>query len=358
MECSNKKQKAIIFGLGDYFARNQAEIEQKYNIVALTDNDVNVRKVISQKRNNVIKSIDIMSHDFDCVVITALNATNAYQISQQVRNFGASKSSIRIILLESLTERFSLEGKKVLEIGCGSGDLVRLIADYCDVESIVGIDPGLTSWYGGSESKGENWSVQDGDSMNLEFTDNSFDIVVSYVTFEHIVDIGKALSEIRRILKPHGSFYTEIGGIWTSAAGHHWSRPTKNGYYWNEDYMKLIPPWGHLYMSESEMQNHLASQGCSNDLADDIINFIYKSDIINRYSRKNLISSFMNCGMIVRGYGEHVTFNRFAYCKPRQSKSELSADIVTKVKAAGYDAEDLGVHHMTVHLEKYAEFLS
>ena len=79
--------------------------------------------------------------------------------------------------------------------------------------------------------------------MDIPFEDNSFDAVISNNAFAHISDVPRALEEVKRVLRPYGKFYTDFGGIWTSAAGHHWSKPTASG-YWNYEYMSLIPPWG------------------------------------------------------------------------------------------------------------------
>ena len=347
------KEKVIVFGLGNNFLANQPRLEQIYDIVAVTDNNPNVR--LMQDRYNVIEPEQINNFQFDYVIITVNDKTVALQIQQQVCSIGVDKYKIRIMMLERIKEKLPLKGKRVLEIGCGAGALLKLIADYGDVEHIVGIDPGLSSLHDMRECSGENWEIKTGDALALTFEDNTFDAAFSIDTFEHISDVSKALAEIKRVLKPRGVFYTTFGSIWTSAVGHHWSRPTESGCYWNVDYMKLIPPWGHLYMNESQMRSHIAGQGCSSDLADEIISAVFNSDDINRHSRSKLASAILNCGMIVRNYSEEVVFNRFAYCIPPIKESELTADIISKVSAAGYNFEDLGVHFMTVCLEKYVQ---
>lgn len=46
--------------------------------------------------------------------------------------------------------------------------------------------------------------VRHEDLLDLSFSDGSFDTVVSSDVFEHVPDIGRALSECRRVLRPGG----------------------------------------------------------------------------------------------------------------------------------------------------------
>lgn len=42
------------------------------------------------------------------------------------------------------------------------------------------------------------------DMLNMEFPDHAFDLVIANHVLEHVADYGKALSEIRRVLRPGG----------------------------------------------------------------------------------------------------------------------------------------------------------
>ncbi|MEM7212493.1 MAG: class I SAM-dependent methyltransferase, partial [Pseudomonadota bacterium] len=54
----------------------------------------------------------------------------------------------------------------------------------------------------------ENLSFQSGDATQpLAFDTDSFDVVVSFETIEHIQEQDAFLSEIRRVLKPEGIFF-------------------------------------------------------------------------------------------------------------------------------------------------------
>ena len=177
----------------------------------------------------------------------------------------------------------SFSDKRVLEIGCGSGELLKEILKY-NPKHIIGIDLVLSEWWGIGESQGENWCVKDGNAEALSFYDNSFDIIISTATFEHINNVEAALSEIKRVLKPYGVFYTSFMPIWTSVVGHHFG--ANSATTWDVELVKLIPPWGHLYMDEAEMTEHLLKINAGDKVnIDNAVDFIYRSKIINRLSR-------------------------------------------------------------------------
>lgn len=85
------------------------------------------------------------------------------------------------------------KNKSVVDIGCGYGRN-RLI-----VEGAGGKWVGVEPFDGGAHTVV-------GDAENLPFDDNSFDIAIMDAVLEHIPDVGKAFSEIGRVLKPSGVF--------------------------------------------------------------------------------------------------------------------------------------------------------
>lgn len=57
-----------------------------------------------------------------------------------------------------------------------------------------------------AETKKKIWPIQHGDVCNSDFSDNSFDAIISCEVFEHIPSIDDALREAARTLKPGGRF--------------------------------------------------------------------------------------------------------------------------------------------------------
>ncbi len=253
-----------------------------------------------------------------------------------------------------LLKHTNFDGKRILDIGCGNGDLVKYIARNYSPASVIGVEPFLEDW-GVEECEEDNWCIVSGNAHNLAFDDECFDLVISFSTFEHIADIRKALSEIRRVLRPFGKFYTEFMPIWTSAAGHHFVDSMQS--WWNPEHITLIPPWGHLYMSEKEMHSYLVSEHVDNDLIEKIVKHIYHTNIINRYTRTDLVNCIMGSGMVIKHYEERISFNRLGMITG-EKESELTDVILQSIQNTPYLVTDLGVVGMRVCLEKYKEIKS
>ena len=255
-------------------------------------------------------------------------------------------SHINDSYIRSVVNCIDLKGKKILEVGCGNGKNLRALADQYHPEMIIGIDINLDSWWKVNDVKGENWEIKEGDVLSLDFPDNYFDGVISVATFEHILDIPKALSEIKRVLKPFGRFYTEFAPIWTSIIGHHYD-------FWiSKEKAQLIPPWGHLYMDEGEMYDYLIGKVGSEE-AKKACYEIYHSGIINRISRKEFYNAFSNAGMWVRQLNEHICFSRARHFGV--TESELSEEVLHKIKNSNIELGEIGTFGFSVLLEKYFE---
>jgi ubiquinone/menaquinone biosynthesis C-methylase UbiE len=252
---------------------------------------------------------------------------------------------------ESIIKHAGLGSKTILDVGCGNGDLVRYISENYSPKHIIGVEPALAEYWYAEEKEGQNWRIQHGSAYNLEFDDNSFDLVISFSTFEHIDDISKALSEIKRVLKPYGRFYTEFSPIWTSAAGHHFLHGKDR--WWNSEHLQAIPAWGHLYLAEQDMKLKLEESSLDDEIISEMLDFIYHSDYINRHSRMVLSQAFINSNMLVRYYEERVSFSRL-WAINGVGTSELTEDIAASIAKTQYSIYDLGVVGLRVCLEKYA----
>jgi ubiquinone/menaquinone biosynthesis C-methylase UbiE len=349
----SKKRDTYIWGAGLYGQRVVIQYykDPSINIVGFIDSNKALWN--TQKLGFTIYSPkEILQKQNIQILIAVVNKEAIKEISEICKNANVENiilPSSNMMHCKEIDERIEIAGKRILEIGCGNGDLLKYIAMNNNPEYIIGIDMSLSEWWGVGESSGVNWEVRDGNAEELSFADESFDAVISYATFEHIYDVEKSLREIKRVLKPSGKFFTNFSPIWTSVIGHHFiARGEKT---WNKKHLELIPPWGHLYMNEYQMLEYLKNL-IERDLLDNIIQFIYHSNIINRRSRKYLMNTIMNCGMIIKEYREKSAFNRFTMFE-ENDKSELTNCILEKIIAAGYDIMDLGVIGITVCLEKY-----
>jgi len=96
----------------------------------------------------------------------------------------------------------------VVEIGFGSGLNVPFYP--AAVASVAAVEPSDLSWkLADVRLRGTNVSVQRSglDAQLLPFADDSFDAALSTWTLCTIPDVAAALSELRRVLKPGGTFH-------------------------------------------------------------------------------------------------------------------------------------------------------
>lgn len=95
-------------------------------------------------------------------------------------------------------------GKKVLEVGCGTGVYTEKLAKIIGADIFaIDISPDLLS-KARDKIGYANVNFIEADLENLPFPDESFDAVVG-VSILHHVGIDEALREIRRVLRPGGS---------------------------------------------------------------------------------------------------------------------------------------------------------
>ena len=94
--------------------------------------------------------------------------------------------------------------KNLLDIGFGSGLLFPELSKRC--ENLYGLE--VHDKIGEVEKSmhkvGIKANLQKGSILDMSHEDNFFDVIVSVSTLEHIKDLGRAVSEIKRILKPGG----------------------------------------------------------------------------------------------------------------------------------------------------------
>jgi SAM-dependent methyltransferase len=92
---------------------------------------------------------------------------------------------------------------RVLDVGCGEGQISRLAAN--EKAMVVGIDPTWGQLVVAQERAGGPAYVQ-GSGGGLPFAAESFDAVVACLVFEHIADTDAAIAEVARVLTPGGRF--------------------------------------------------------------------------------------------------------------------------------------------------------
>ena len=103
---------------------------------------------------------------------------------------------------------FDATPRRVLDVGCGTGMVLRLLAGKNpDAEELVGIDPaaGMIA-VAHSMANDPRLRFCIGVAENLPYPDKSFDLVISITSFDHWKDQSAGLAECARVLAPGGHF--------------------------------------------------------------------------------------------------------------------------------------------------------
>lgn len=98
-----------------------------------------------------------------------------------------------------------IDGKEVLEVGCGTGLILDRVAQRA--QRAVGIDISKGMLH---QAVARGLDVAQGDVTALPFADESFDVVYSFKVLAHIQDIDRALAEMARVTRPGGHLLLEF----------------------------------------------------------------------------------------------------------------------------------------------------
>lgn len=112
--------------------------------------------------------------------------------SSAYSNFIIAETHPYFLTVKTFIETYDLWDRRCLEIGCGRGAFQDLVNNY------IGVDI--------SASAGQylHKPFCQGDGTLLPFQNHSFDAVWTIDVHEDILEPGKAVEEIRRVLKPGG----------------------------------------------------------------------------------------------------------------------------------------------------------
>lgn len=113
----------------------------------------------------------------------------------------------------SLIDQAALQpGMRLLDIGCGTGTMAVLIKRLHPNVSVVGLDPdpkALARANAKAQTAHLDIQFDRGFSDELPYPDASFDRVLSSLMYHHLpsAEKSKTLREVRRVLRPGGSFH-------------------------------------------------------------------------------------------------------------------------------------------------------
>ncbi len=107
--------------------------------------------------------------------------------------------------LEVEVARPFAEGRRALEVGCGTGLILQRVAAVASQAKGIDISPGMLA-----KARERGLDVCEGLATKLPFDDASFDLVYSFKVLAHVPEIREALTEMARVCAPGGVVLAEF----------------------------------------------------------------------------------------------------------------------------------------------------
>lgn len=98
--------------------------------------------------------------------------------------------------------------RRVLDVGCGTGDMLRLFSEELPGAALTGLDfsPKMLAAAEEKLAGVKNLRLERGNAMALPFADGSFDCVMISFALRNTADYDRVISEMARVLRPGGVF--------------------------------------------------------------------------------------------------------------------------------------------------------
>lgn len=93
--------------------------------------------------------------------------------------------------------------RTLLDLGCGNGNILQVLLDKTSIK-LSGLDLSDKMIDVAQKRLGNNVELKVGDSEQLPWPENSFDMVICSMSFHHYTQPEKVLKEISRVLKKDG----------------------------------------------------------------------------------------------------------------------------------------------------------
>ena len=159
--------------------------------------------------------------------------------------FVSRRRIIRRVLQKHLPP--AVEGRRVLDAGCGTGINLRLLREFGDVDGVDNSELAISFCHALGEE-----SVRQADLCDLPFESGSYDLVTALDVLEHIEDDRGALAELVRVCRPGGRLLLTVPSfpsLWSDhdIVNHHVRR------YHPRDFRELVSETGLNIQHESGM---------------------------------------------------------------------------------------------------------
>ncbi|WP_373191339.1 methyltransferase domain-containing protein [Halomonas sp.] len=139
----------------------------------------------------------------------------------------AERAIAQRIMAEPLLAHLPEHAERVLDLGCGPGEMTASLAGHFGAGcTVIGLDraPGMLEVARHTHGEAACWLCADAAALPLG--DTSQDLVVSNLAIQWCPDLEAVMAELRRVLRPGGRVLINTLGPGTLAeVGQAWSRP-------------------------------------------------------------------------------------------------------------------------------------
>jgi ubiquinone/menaquinone biosynthesis C-methylase UbiE len=129
------------------------------------------------------------------------------------------------IVLDTISRHLERSPESILDVGCGTGRLLRKARQRWPGVQLFGIDPSI-GMLEVARHLTPGATFYESSAENLPLTDSSVNVILSTISFHHWIDQAAGVQEIARVLRPNGLFCLAdaITPFWLSIFFHHFDR--------------------------------------------------------------------------------------------------------------------------------------
>ena len=197
--------------------------------------------------------------------------SNQYDVLNRVISLGIDQSWRRKVVKIAAKQA----PKRILDIATGTGDLA-IALKKTNAEEIIGLDisPGMLA-VGKDKVKAlkldTTIAMVIGDSEQLNYDDNYFDVVTVAFGVRNFENLEKGLSELFRVLRPHGKLIILETSVPTKF-------PFKQGYYLYSGF--IVPLVGRIFSRDQRAYQYLSDSAAAFPYGENFNNILRKIGFI------------------------------------------------------------------------------
>lgn len=201
-----------------------------------------------------------------------------YERTRYLSKKGKAADVLQKRAVLSLLDPLEIRGKRVLDVGCGSGRFTRLFAEL-GAKLVIGVDSSR-SMISVAREADKVASYIEADTICLPFDNNSFDLAVCIDTINHLSSYQRAVHEICRVSKkvvlgvPNQHSLISLAYVYKFIK----RSPSQYGTLYVKGYGQAHPPYTR-HFSAGELEELLRGNGMDNIRVTSCLFFVFLPNV-------------------------------------------------------------------------------